>query len=128
MSYFAFWLGELVMGTSAVLAVVVMGLYMNAHKSAISPPVLHFLHEFYEMVAHFLNTIIFFIAGAKLGALANTPSFFDLWRPGSKSLTMIVRITEPTHGVLKSCGSDPGARRVLGAPRKRLHCACSRCS
>ena len=37
MSYFVFWLGELVMGSSAVLAVVVMGLYMNYHRSAISP-------------------------------------------------------------------------------------------
>ena len=67
MSYLNFWLAELVMGSSAVLAVVVMGLYMNYNKSAVSPGVLHFLHEFYEMVAYFLNTVIFMIAGCKLG-------------------------------------------------------------
>ena len=50
-SYLCFWCGELVLGTSSVLAVVMMGLYMNQHKSAISPGCLHFLHEFYEMVS-----------------------------------------------------------------------------
>ena len=79
MSYLTFWLAELVMGSSAVLAVVVMGLYMNVNKSAISPKVLHFLHEFYEMVAHFLNTIIFLIAGCKMGAILADAHFHDLF-------------------------------------------------
>eukprot|EP00441_Pelagodinium_beii_P041071 CAMPEP_0197632526 /NCGR_PEP_ID=MMETSP1338-20131121/9231_1 /TAXON_ID=43686 ORGANISM="Pelagodinium beii, Strain RCC1491" /NCGR_SAMPLE_ID=MMETSP1338 /ASSEMBLY_ACC=CAM_ASM_000754 /LENGTH=930 /DNA_ID=CAMNT_0043204089 /DNA_START=71 /DNA_END=2863 /DNA_ORIENTATION=+ len=70
MTYFAFWFSELFMGTSAVLAVVIMGLYINYNKSCISPEVLHFLHLFYEMSAHMLNTIIFAIAGAKLGLLS----------------------------------------------------------
>ena len=47
---FVFWVSELLVGSSAVLAVVVMGLYMNWYKSAISPKVLVFLHEFYGMV------------------------------------------------------------------------------
>ena len=47
MSYLCFWLCELIMGASAVLAVVVMGLYTNAHKSALSPDVLHYMHQFY---------------------------------------------------------------------------------
>ena len=62
------------MGSSAVLAVVVMGLYMNYYRSSISPTVLHFLHEFYEMVAHVLNTVIFLIAGCKVSALSLCPS------------------------------------------------------
>jgi len=69
MTYFVFWFSELFMGTSAVLAVVIMGLYINHQKSCISPEVLHFLHLFYEMSAHILNTVIFSIAGAKLGLL-----------------------------------------------------------
>ena len=36
LSYLAFWLAELVMGSSAVLAVVFMGFYLNARKAAIS--------------------------------------------------------------------------------------------
>ena len=69
MSYLCFWMGELIVGTSAVIAVVVMGLYMNLHRSALSPEVLHYMHQFYEMIAHMLNTVIFAIAGTKLGTL-----------------------------------------------------------
>ena len=92
MTYLVFWLGELVMGSSAVLAVVVMGLYVNNNRSSISPSVLHFLHEFYEMVAFFLNTVIFVIAGCKLGALMADSSFHSLYATGSGSLGMIVGI------------------------------------
>jgi hypothetical protein len=62
-----------------VLAVVVMGLYMNYNRASISPAVLHFLHEFYEMVAHVLNTVIFLIAGAKLGTSIADSSFHHLF-------------------------------------------------
>ena len=55
------------MGSSAVLSVVVMGLYMNMHKSVITAECYHFLHEVYELLAHLLNTIIFAIAGLKMG-------------------------------------------------------------
>lgn len=68
-SYLAFWLGELVMGTSAIVVVVIQGLCVNASKGSISPSSLHIVHSFYEMVAHFLNTLIFAIAGVKLGML-----------------------------------------------------------
>ena len=44
-SYMTFWLAELVMGSSAVLAVVIFGLRMNKHKSVMSPETLHFLHR-----------------------------------------------------------------------------------
>ena len=50
MSYLCFWLGELICGTSAVIAVVCMGLYVNNKKEKITADVFHFLHEFYEMV------------------------------------------------------------------------------
>jgi hypothetical protein len=70
LSYLTFWLAELVMGTSAVLAIVVMGLYMNQMRSVISSECYEFLHEVYELVAHLMNTIIFAIAGIKV----NTPA------------------------------------------------------
>jgi len=70
----------------------VMGLYVNNFRSAISPAVLHFLHEFYEMVAFFLNTIIFLIAGCKLGALIVDSSTHDLYVVGTGSFGMIVAI------------------------------------
>ena len=44
-----------------------MGLFLNYHKSCVSPDVLHFLHEFYEMVAHALNTLIFASARHRRG-------------------------------------------------------------
>lgn len=55
--------------SSAVLAVVVFGFNLNLRRSAISPEVLDFLHEFYEVAAFMFNTIIFNIAGFKLGLL-----------------------------------------------------------
>ena len=91
MSYLTFWLGEVVMGSSAVLAVVCMGLVMNGNKSTISPRVLHFLHEFYEMVAYLLNTVIFLIAGCKLGSLFMDSNFDFLWT-GGYSAHMIIAI------------------------------------
>ena len=57
-------------GASAVIAVVVMGLYINYHRSCISPEVLHTMHEFYEIVAWMFNTVIFFIAGDNQGIAA----------------------------------------------------------
>ena len=78
MSYFCFWICELVCGTSAVIAVVIMGLYVNKHKAGISPQVFHFLHLFYGMSAHILNTVIFAIAGAKLGILLADGSQLEL--------------------------------------------------
>ena len=51
MSYLAYWLGEVIMGTSAVIVIVVFGLYMNYYRSSMSPEVHHFLHQFYGMVA-----------------------------------------------------------------------------
>ena len=69
-SYLCFWIAEMFLSSSAVIAVVVMGFYLNHHRaSAISPEVLHTMHEFYEIIAWMFNTVIFFIAGYKLGTL-----------------------------------------------------------
>ena len=50
-----------------MLAVVVMGLILNHERNCISVEVQHFLHHFFEMIAYLLNTIIFLIAGIRLG-------------------------------------------------------------
>ena len=51
-AYLTFWLGEVVLASSSVLAVVVQGLYINMHKGSISPEVLHFAHQLFEIIAH----------------------------------------------------------------------------
>ena len=51
-----------------MLAVVVLGLYLNYYSSCVSVEVHGAQHAFYEMVAYILNTVIFFIAGVILGS------------------------------------------------------------
>ena len=75
LSYGAFWVAEVLMGTSSMLTVVCMGLYMNANKSSFSPGVLHYLHSFYELMAQVLNTLIFLIAGCRLGVILGADNF-----------------------------------------------------
>ena len=50
----------------AVLAVVVLGLTLNRHKSAIDPGSLEHIHAFYENIVFFLNTLIFAILVASI--------------------------------------------------------------
>jgi len=76
-SYLLFWLSELLMGTSAVIAVVVMGLVVNEGKGAISPGSLHPIHTLFGVVAHVLNTLIFAICGSKLGIIVASGTFFE---------------------------------------------------
>jgi hypothetical protein len=78
MTYLVFWLGETIMYTSAVLSVVVMGFYLNNYKACLTPEVAEFLHTFYGMVVFLLNTIIFAIAGGKLGLLLADSSYHPI--------------------------------------------------
>merc|ERR1719446_265396 len=100
-SYLAFWLSELYMGTSAVLVVVFMGLYMNKYKSAISPDCLEFIHEFFSIVAHILNTYIFVIAGCRLGTIIaeSAISRETIWNTGSSLVMGIYPMVLLTRGV-----------------------------
>ena len=62
-AYLTFFTAE-VLGSSGVLAVVALGLYMARNgRTRISPQVEHFLTEFWEMLAYFGNTLIFVITG-----------------------------------------------------------------
>ncbi|XP_055996016.1 sodium/hydrogen exchanger 10-like isoform X4 [Ostrea edulis] len=62
-TYLTFYVGEVYLGVSGVLATVVLGVTMNAGKTMISPEVEHFLHRFWETLAYIANTLIFIIVG-----------------------------------------------------------------
>ena len=63
-AYLTFFVAEGVLGSSGVLAVVALGMWMSRNgREQISPAVEHFLHEFWEMLAYFGNTLIFVITG-----------------------------------------------------------------
>jgi sodium/hydrogen exchanger 10/11 len=62
--YGAFFIAEgTVLKLSGVMAVVMLGLEMAANKAAVSPNVEHFMHEFWAMLAHIANTIVFVMSG-----------------------------------------------------------------
>ncbi|KAJ8023281.1 Sodium/hydrogen exchanger 10 [Holothuria leucospilota] len=75
-TYLTFYIGEAVRSFSGVIAVVVLGLIVNAEKTAISPEVEVFLHRFWEMLAYLANTLIFMLVGVLIvdKALANVDS------------------------------------------------------
>jgi hypothetical protein len=72
--------------------VVIMGLYVNYHKSCISPDVIHFLHTLYEFVAYSLNTLIFAIAGLKMGTLIVDESLEIALPPNGRTATIFIGI------------------------------------
>ncbi|XP_071477800.1 sperm-specific sodium:proton exchanger-like [Diadema antillarum] len=62
-TYLTYYIGDVWLGVSGVLAVVVLGLIVNAEKTSISPEVEVFLHRFWEMLAYLANTLIFMMVG-----------------------------------------------------------------
>ncbi|KAJ8298747.1 hypothetical protein KUTeg_022807 [Tegillarca granosa] len=62
-TYLTYYIGEEFMEVSGVLAVVVLGITINAEKTMISPEVETFLHRFWETLAYIANTLIFIIVG-----------------------------------------------------------------
>ncbi|XP_070552787.1 sperm-specific sodium:proton exchanger-like [Ptychodera flava] len=69
-TYLTFYIGEGVLQVSGVLAVVMLGLIVNAEKTSISPEVEVFLHRFWEMLAYLANTLIFVLVGVVIVELA----------------------------------------------------------
>jgi sodium/hydrogen exchanger 10/11 len=62
--YGAFFIAEgTVLKVSGVLAVVMLGLEMAANKAAVSPNIEHFMHQFWGMLAHIANTLVFVMSG-----------------------------------------------------------------
>ncbi|XP_041472513.1 sodium/hydrogen exchanger 10-like [Lytechinus variegatus] len=62
-TYLTYYIGDVWLKVSGVLAVVVLGLIVNAEKTSISPEVEVFLHRFWEMLAYLANTLIFMMVG-----------------------------------------------------------------
>lgn len=62
-TYITYYVGEAVLGVSGVMAVVILGITMSAEKTCISPDVEHEVHEFWGMLGHLANTVLFFITG-----------------------------------------------------------------
>ena len=123
MSYLCFWMGELICGTSAVLAVVIMGLYINMNRSAISPNTLHFLHQFYEMIAHMLNTLIFSIAGSKLGLLFMDNALAEVRTSRHAPKPHAAGTQLPPRPHSSSCQPRPRSSRAAHGPPAAAHSA-----
>lgn len=69
-TYITFYMGEVFLGVSGVLSVVVLGVAMNAQRTMISPEVEKFLHRFWETMAYIANTLIFIIVGMVISETA----------------------------------------------------------
>ncbi|XP_057290115.1 sodium/hydrogen exchanger 10-like [Hydractinia symbiolongicarpus] len=65
-TYLIFYIGEEVLGVSGVLAVVMLGIEINQHRTSISPEVEVFLHRFWEILAYLANTLIFLLVGVAI--------------------------------------------------------------
>ncbi len=63
-AYLTYFIAEIVLGVSGVLALVALGLMIGGFgKSRISPVVEHFMEEFWELAGFIANCIIFLIVG-----------------------------------------------------------------
>uniref|UniRef100_A0A7S3GFN4 Cyclic nucleotide-binding domain-containing protein n=1 Tax=Palpitomonas bilix TaxID=652834 RepID=A0A7S3GFN4_9EUKA len=66
-AYLTFFIAEKFLHVSGILAVVVLGVYMNYKgKTNLSANVQHFLHEFWGMMSYIANTLIFVIVGVTI--------------------------------------------------------------
>ena len=64
-AYFTFWLAECkAVSVSGVLAVMMLGIYMNYSRTAISPEVEHIAHWIWKVMEYLANTMIFLLVGA----------------------------------------------------------------
>eukprot|EP01135_Chromosphaera_perkinsii_P009519 Nk52_evm9s1779 gene=Nk52_evmTU9s1779 len=76
-TYATFFVAEEYLRVSGILGVVVFGIYLNHYgKPHISPPVEHFLHEFWGILGFLANTLIFIIVGMII-AIQTNPSSRD---------------------------------------------------
>ena len=124
--FLVFYLAETAFGStfqmSGVLAVVSYGLVFAAPygKVRLDPGVEHFLHGFWAMVGHLTNTIIFVIAGSKLGMIFVEAVGTSYARAEPGTHARVPR--RPRHRRDRGpagCGRSP--RRVLGGVCVRPH-------
>lgn len=69
-AYVVYYIAEIFLGISGVLAVVFLGLEVSKHKTCISAEIEHFLHDFWEMLSYLANTVIFLIVGIQISLQA----------------------------------------------------------
>ncbi|XP_064602724.1 LOW QUALITY PROTEIN: sperm-specific sodium:proton exchanger-like [Liolophura sinensis] len=62
-TYITYYIGDVFLGVSGVIAVVVLGVVVSGGKANISPEVEVFLHRFWEVLAYLANTLIFILVG-----------------------------------------------------------------
>jgi sodium/hydrogen exchanger 10/11 len=55
---------------SGVMAVVLLGVTISAQNTCISPEVEHAVHQFWEMMSFFANTVLFVILGIVISETA----------------------------------------------------------
>lgn len=55
---------------SGVMAVVILGVTISAESTAISPEVVHVVHQFWEMMSFLANTVLFVILGIVISETA----------------------------------------------------------
>ncbi len=68
LGYMAMWVAEGMLHVSGVMALVAAGLWMGGPaRTTVSPEIAHFLHQFWELLAHMANTLIFFLVGLVIG-------------------------------------------------------------
>ena len=61
-AYMTFWLAETeAVSVSGVLAIMSLGIYMNYHRTAISPEVERLLHGIWNIMEYLANTLIFLL-------------------------------------------------------------------
>lgn len=78
-AYLSMIVAEALLHVSGVLAVVSAGLYVGGTgRTRISPEVMHFLHQFWELLSYIANTLIFFVVGLVIAAQVKHAAWIDL--------------------------------------------------
>lgn len=62
-AYLTYYLAEVVLNVSGVLALVILGLVISSDEASISPEVEGFVHRFWEILSYLANTVIFIVVG-----------------------------------------------------------------
>lgn len=80
LAYLAMAIAEGFLHVSGVMALVIAGLYMSSvGRTRISPEVIGFLHEFWEMMAYIANALIFFLVGLVIALQIKSVQITEIW-------------------------------------------------
>ena len=108
-AYLAMLVAEGMLHVSGVIAIVVAALWLGGRgRTATSPEVAHFQHQFWEMLAYIANTLIFFLVGLVVAKQLGAARVSDLFLvAGAYILIVLVRfaITYTFRPLLAGVGS-----------------------